>query len=590
MPAQNGPVGTGYSWSGVVDFLQDQVRAWDRERAEFQLEKAELNERIVNMEGQLRGQENVNKDLLRRIKMLEFALKQERIKYAKAFREKNPSVDENRVLQEFRADNVPSPEAASATVQQLIDKRNEDKRPKSSRTLLKRYLEELGYVDDASPEHQKNRTSTLPASLRDMLNEGAAYKKSRKDESNMQTLPAQPTAPKEQQTRKTRWLVADATKIEADVENHSATDPMLPATRMTWHAKRVLKNHVDSVRCLTFAPSSNVLATASEDAMIKLWDLSPMEEEVEGKARLIAADDIADVEPFFTLRGHTGPIFAMCTSPVLEGLLYTAGADRRIRCWDMPTPKTTTLYGETGGDMRDMGSMDGHTDVIWSLAHHPVQPLMLSASSDSTVKMWKTLDSAKPPPKGFSPLVHSLSVPLKSSSAADIPTSVAWIPADLQHFAAGFVSARVAFFDSQTAQVVRELSWNEDSNVDFENPVDQVNCIISHNTLPLLIAGHEDRCIRFYDVNAASSSIASMVGHTDALSCLAIDPSGLYLVSGAHDGSLRFWDLRQRLCLHEISAHRKKFEEATMCVSYHPAKAVLASGGADSVVKLYDSM
>jgi len=35
------------------------------------------------LEAQLRGQENINNDLIKRIKMLEFSLRQERIKYAK---------------------------------------------------------------------------------------------------------------------------------------------------------------------------------------------------------------------------------------------------------------------------------------------------------------------------------------------------------------------------------------------------------------------------------------------------------------------------------------------------------------------------
>jgi striatin 1/3/4 len=35
------------------------------------------------LEGQLRAQENINQDMIKRIKMLEFSLRQERLKYAK---------------------------------------------------------------------------------------------------------------------------------------------------------------------------------------------------------------------------------------------------------------------------------------------------------------------------------------------------------------------------------------------------------------------------------------------------------------------------------------------------------------------------
>lgn len=38
---------------------------------------------MAQLEGMLRGQENINEDLVKRIKMLEFCLREERIKYAR---------------------------------------------------------------------------------------------------------------------------------------------------------------------------------------------------------------------------------------------------------------------------------------------------------------------------------------------------------------------------------------------------------------------------------------------------------------------------------------------------------------------------
>ena len=35
----------------------------------------------------------------------------------------------------------------------------------------------------------------------------------------------------------------------------------------------------------------------------------------------------------------------------------------------------------------------------------------------------------------------------------------------------------------------------------------------------------------------------------EAISTLAIDPNGLYLMSGSHDGSLRIWNMEQKKCL-----------------------------------------
>lgn len=43
-----------------------------------------------------------------------------------------------------------------------------------------------------------------------------------------------------------------------------------------------------------------------------------------------------------------------------------------------------------------------------------------------------------------------------------------------------------------------------------------------------------------------------MIGHKDAVSCLAIDPQGLYFMSGGHDYSLRIWDITTKQCIKEF--------------------------------------
>lgn len=81
--------------------------------------------------------------------------------------------------------------------------------------------------------------------------------------------------------------------------------------------------------------------------------------------------------------------------------------------------------------------------------------------------------------------------------------------------------------------------------------------MLSHPTLPVTITAQEDRHIRFYDNNtggcrrrgrgppptcllsangrccAPGQLIHAMVAHLDAVTCLAVDPNGLYLMSGS---------------------------------------------------------
>merc|ERR1719446_1687460 len=72
-----------YSIPGILHFIQHEWARFEMERSQWEVEKAELQARIAFLQGERKGQENLKNDLVRRIKMLEYALKQERAKYSK---------------------------------------------------------------------------------------------------------------------------------------------------------------------------------------------------------------------------------------------------------------------------------------------------------------------------------------------------------------------------------------------------------------------------------------------------------------------------------------------------------------------------
>ncbi|KAF6772108.1 hypothetical protein AHF37_09221 [Paragonimus kellicotti] len=78
-PSTSNPMGC-YTLTGILEYLQDQWARMDMERSEWAVERAELQARIAFLQGECKGQENLKVDLVRRIKMLEYALLQERAK------------------------------------------------------------------------------------------------------------------------------------------------------------------------------------------------------------------------------------------------------------------------------------------------------------------------------------------------------------------------------------------------------------------------------------------------------------------------------------------------------------------------------
>ncbi|CAI2723263.1 unnamed protein product [Schistosoma spindalis] len=67
-----------YTMSGILDFLQLEWSRMQLERTQWDIERAELHARIAFLQGKFRGLECLRNDLIRRIKMLEYALIRER--------------------------------------------------------------------------------------------------------------------------------------------------------------------------------------------------------------------------------------------------------------------------------------------------------------------------------------------------------------------------------------------------------------------------------------------------------------------------------------------------------------------------------
>lgn len=126
--------------------------------------------------------------------------------------------------------------------------------------------------------------------------------------------------------------------------------------------------------------------------------------------------------------------------------------------------------------------------------------------------------------------------------------------------------------------------------------------------MPMLVTAHEDKQIRIFDIVTGKQQLPSssyllthvsplpgqcthsMLAHLDAVTSLSIDAAGFSLVSGSHDCSVRFWDiLGSKSCVQEITSHREKATEGVLAVEFHPTLPIMASAGADGVVKLYAS-
>ncbi|KAL2086622.1 hypothetical protein ACEWY4_017681 [Coilia grayii] len=289
--------------------------------------------------------------------------------------------------------------------------------------------------------------------------------------------------------------------------------------RKTWNPKFTLRSHFDSVRALAFHPTEPVLVTASEDHTLKMWNLSKT-----APAKKCAA---LDVEPIYTFRAHRGAVLCVVMSSSGEQC-FSGGVDGTIQSWNTPNPNIDPYDSYDASVLR--GALCGHTDSVWGVAYSSAHHRLLSCSADGTVRLWDAADTAP-----------ALAV-FNQDLELGIPSSVDLVCSEAAHMVASFDSGQIGIFNMETQQLLLKLDTETPGESDISSHINQV---LSHPTLPITITAQEDRHIRFYD-NNTGKLIHSMVAHLDAVTSLAVDPNGLYLMSGSHDCSVRLWNMESK--------------------------------------------
>uniref|UniRef100_A0A6Q2WUQ9 Striatin-3 n=1 Tax=Esox lucius TaxID=8010 RepID=A0A6Q2WUQ9_ESOLU len=354
--------------------------------------------------------------------------------------------------------------------------------------------------------------------------------------------------------------LADLT-VSNDEADYSYDMPANKDTfRKTWNPKYTLRSHFDGVRALAFHPVEPVLVTVSEDHTLKLWNLQ----------KTVPAKKSAsfDVEPIYTFRAHVGPVLSLAVSSSGEQC-YSGGIDSTIQWWNIPSSNVDPY--DTYDPSVLAGTWLGHTDAVWGLAYSGIKNRLLSCSADGTVKLWN--------PQEKNPCISTYN----AEKDHGIPTAVDFNGCDPAHMVASFNTGTAVIYDLETSQPAVVFATQGESTLPAAN---HINKVVSHPTLPVTITAHEDRNIKFFD-NKSGKVIHAMVAHLDAVTSLAVDPNGIYLMSGSHDCSIRLWNLDSKTCVQEITAHRKKSDESIYDVAFHPSKAYIASAGADALAKVF---
>ncbi|KAG0289612.1 hypothetical protein BGZ97_006425 [Linnemannia gamsii] len=376
--------------------------------------------------------------------------------------------------------------------------------------------------------------------------------------------------------------LANLTVNEAETDMGTRTGDSATDEPARWRPKIALKRHLDTVRSIAFHPTKKAILSGSEDGTMKFWNL----EAALGDSRKPAGSEL---DPIHTYRGHTKGITAVALSAD-QNKCFSASLDRTVRAYGL-VPMNKETYARLDPSL-NLSTFVGHTDAVWDIRLFPLSisssQLLGSISADGTVKIWDTETKGSPLKSSWS--YHGSDASSATASTGPkqrpVPTGLDFCPTDLKKMVVSYSNSVIKLFDIETGKDI--LTFKSNETYDGTTGT-QINKVICHPTLPVVVSGHEDRYIRFFDLKSGACSY-SMLTHLDAVSSLDIDPAGLVLCSGGHDASVRLWDIAstQRTCLQEFTGHRRKGSEGVCAVQYHPTMPeLLATGGADSIVKIY---
>jgi WD40 repeat protein len=249
---------------------------------------------------------------------------------------------------------------------------------------------------------------------------------------------------------------------------------------------RTLKGHGDSVVSVVFSPDGKQLASGSHDKTVKVWDVAT------GQATL-------------TLRGHTDRVTSVAFSAGGKRLV-SGSHDKTLKVWD-------TVTG------RQIISLNRHVGEVLSVAFSPNGKRVASAGTDMTVLIWDAANGRQ-----------VLSLPGHSA----VVQSISFSP-DGRRLASASEDQTVRIWDAGRGTALFTLRGHSGpvGTVVFSPDGERIASASSMD-----FAGHHE--IKVWNSVARQEAIV-LTNHSSWVYAVAFSADGRHLASASADGSAKVW-------------------------------------------------
>jgi WD40 repeat protein len=284
---------------------------------------------------------------------------------------------------------------------------------------------------------------------------------------------------------------------------------------------QLLDGHTAYLTATAFSPDGTVLATASGDHTIRLWD-------------------VETGDPLHTLAGHDEGVSGIAFGP--DDLLASVGGDRTLRVWNVRTGASPRVWHQSylsavafspDGTVLATAGWDGSVRLRDVSGDRPQRTfrltgesaaavafsrdgsLLAAAGDDGTAQVWDLLtpDAAEYELNGRHPL-----------------TDVAFSPQG-SLLAAAAADGTVSLWNIAASEVVRTLSTGGH---------DAVRAVAFSPDGQLLATAGEDRTVRLWSV-PDGTQLSTVGDHDGAVADVAFSPDGRLLATAGADRTARLY-------------------------------------------------